>query len=191
MAARRQQYRGRAAHRRVNSTGSGSSVQRSYYYVDTDRRKMTRLDTYEDGNAVRRLDLDDEEDEEKIPERPRKVSKRTRENRERAMTFGIGYIIFLTVVCLVSVYFCIHYLQLRSEYISQNEQIASMQDDLSKLTADNDALYKSALASVSMDDVRDTALNELNLKYATESQIYYYDASDDSYVRQYTDVDGK
>ena len=106
------------------------------------------------------------------------------------MNVGIGYILFLTAVCIASVYFCIHYLQLRSELINQNETIAAMQNDLSKLTTDNDALYKSALASVSMDDVRQTALTTLNLHYATESQIRYYDANDESYVRQFTDIDG-
>jgi cell division septal protein FtsQ len=155
---------------------------------NSNRGRAIRLDTYEDGNAVRRLDEETEEVER--PRKKRQVSRRTRENRERAMNVGIGYILFLTAVCIASVYFCIHYLQLRSELINQNETIAAMQNDLSKLTTDNDALYKSALASVSMDDVRQTALTTLNLHYATESQIRYYDANDESYVRQFTDIDG-
>jgi len=42
-----------------------------------------------------------------------------------------------------------------------------------------------------MDDVRQTALSKLGLHYATESQIGYYNADDESYVRQYTDINGK
>ncbi|MEE8837184.1 MAG: hypothetical protein SOH80_09515 [Eubacteriales bacterium] len=194
MAARRQIS---AGHRRVNSqrtvyrasAASGSGMRRTYAGAgNSNRGRAIRLDTYEDGNAVRRLDEETEEVER--PRKKRQVSRRTRENRERAMNVGIGYILFLTAVCIASVYFCIHYLQLRSELINQNETIAAMQNDLSKLTTDNDALYKSALASVSMDDVRQTALTTLNLHYATESQIRYYDANDESYVRQFTDIDG-
>ena len=148
MAARRQIS---AGHRRVNSqrtvyrasAASGSGMRRTYAGAgNSNRGRDIRLDTYEDGNAVRRLDEETEEVER--PRKKRQVSRRTRENRERAMNVGIGYILFLTAVCIASVYFCIHYLQLRSELINQNETIAAMQNDLSKLTTDNDALYKNA-----------------------------------------------
>lgn len=63
-----------------------------------------------------------------------------------------------------------------------------MQNALSQLKADNDAYYKEAMASLSMDDVKETALNKLNMHYATESQIRYYSAEDESYVRQYQNL---
>ena len=53
---------------------------------------------------------------------------------------------------------------------------------------DNDAYYKQAMASVTMEDVKDTALNKLGMHYASESQIRYYDSSNESYVRQYESV---
>lgn len=174
MTARKQTRNVRGGQRRVNSESSERNYVR--YYVD--------------GTAVRRLDEQETEEHQRKRARHR-VSRKTLENRKRAMSFGIGYIFFLTAVCIASVYFCIHYLQLRSALINQNETIASMQSTLSQLTEDNDALYRSTMASVSMDDVRQTALSKLGLHYATESQISYYNADDESYVRQYTDINGK
>ena len=175
MAARRTGTAAAHAVRRVNSNHRADQV------------KVYRIrGGFEDGSAVRVLE---EEPEEQL--RPRKkpqVSDRTKRNRERATSMSAGYVIFLSVVCAAVVFLCIHYLQLRSELINQSETIAVMQSALSKLEADNDAYYKQAMASVTMEDVKDTALNKLGMHYASESQIRYYDASNESYVRQYESV---
>ncbi|MCR4752456.1 MAG: septum formation initiator family protein [Eubacterium sp.] len=94
----------------------------------------------------------------------------------------------LTVVCVVTLLLCVHYLQLRSQVIHQNETIAEMESALSRLKAENDAYADEAQASLDMETVKETALNELGLHYATESQIRYYNADDESYVRQYENV---
>ena len=162
------------AKRRVNSIKSGSA---KYYRLQ---------ESYEDGNAVRSFEEETEEDS--IEEVRPKVSERTKSNRARAKNMSAGYVLFLSAVCIVTVFLCIHYLQLRSDLTNQTEEIASMQNALSQLKADNDAYYKETMASLSMDDVKDTALKKLNMHYATESQIRYYSAEDESYVRQYQNL---
>lgn len=147
--------------------------------------------TWEEGNTVRKL----VPEEEILPEEPagrpeRRVSERTRRNRARARSMSAAYVLFLSALCICSVFFCLHYLQLRSELTTQNETIASMESELSQLRADNDAYYKAAQASLSMDDVKETA-EKNGLDYATQSQIRYYNADDESYVRQYADVPDK
>ena len=42
---------------------------------------------------------------------------------------------------------------------------------------------------MTMEEVKDAALNKLGMHYAAESQIRYYDADDDCYVRQYESVE--
>ena len=120
--------------------------------------------------------------------RRRPVSEQTKKNRARAVSMSAGYVLALAVACIVTLFFCIHYLQLRSREIHQAEKIAEMETTLSRLKADNDAYENKALASVDMEDVKKTALHELGLHYATESQIRYYNADDESYVRQYEQV---
>ena len=96
----------------------------------------------------------------------------------------------LTVVCVVTLFLCIHYLQLRSQVIHQTELIAKTELALNRLKADNDAYEQKALALLNMEEVKETALNKLGLHYATESQIRYYNADDESYVRQYEKIGG-
>lgn len=143
-------------------------------------------DTYEDGNAVRKLsELPLEEERQEAPVR---VSRKTQRNRRRARSMGKGYVAFLTVVCAATVMVCVNFLQLKAEITTQNEQVVSLETKLSKLKADNDAYYNTAMASVSMDTVKDAALTRLGMTYADESQVFFYDVKGNSYVRQFTDV---
>lgn len=160
--------------RRVNSTG-------------TDKRYY-RIETYEDGSAVRQVALPlPEEQPEKRP--AKKLSTQTRRNRARAQSISVGYVLFLSAVCVVTMFLCIHFLQLKARLTTQSEQIAVMETHLSQIKADNDAFYKHALASVTLDEVREKALGELGMHIAGQSQIRYYRADDTgSYVRQYQEV---
>ena len=143
--------------------------------------------TYEDGNAVRKLYA--------MPEEParesRKAANRGARSKTRAAGMSMAYVLFLTAVCVVTLFVCVHYLQLRSQLTQQNRKIAVMQSDLSKLRADNDAYFKKTLASVTLDEIKETALNRLDMHYAAEAQIRYYSLDDAAYVRQYRDVTGQ
>ena len=158
--------------RRVNST----EIEKQY----------VRLMTYEDGSAVRQVALPLPEEE---PQARPQVSQQTRRNRARATSISVGYVLFLTAVCILTVFVCINYLQLKSKLTTQYEQIAALELDLNRVRADNDAYYKHALASVSLGDVRATAVEKLGMRTAGVSQIRYYSADDTgSYVRQYQEV---
>ncbi len=159
--------------------------------VNSGRTEQDRYDRqayyYEDGNAVRRLEEYPEEGARR--RRPAKrVSARALRNRARARSMSAGFVVFLTAVCVMSLVLCIHYLQLRSQLTNQSETIASMETTLSKLQADNDAYEKQVQSIIDLDDVRETALNKLDMHAASEDQIRYYQTSDDSYVRQYMSV---
>lgn len=60
--------------------------------------------------------------------------------------------------------------------------------ELSDLKADNDAYYNTTVASEDLEAVKEAAQNRLGMKYADESQVIYFNDSENSYVRQYQDV---
>ena len=153
------------------------------------RRGSMRVRYEEDGNAVRKIEEPwPEERPEKRGRVPREVSERTKQNRMRAASMSAGYVFFLSLVCVATVFLCIHYLQLRETLTNQDEKIAAMRTSLSKLQADNDAVYRQVIAGIDVNDIKATAINKLGMHYATESQIKYYDAADESYVRQYVSM---
>ena len=151
-------------------------------------KKYYRIESYEEGSAVRQIALPLPEEQPQV--RPaRKVSTQTRRNRARAQSISAGYMVFLSLVCVATMFLCIHFLQLKARLITQGEQIAVMETNLSQIRADNDAYFKHALASVTLDEVRATALDKLGMHTAGQSQIRYYSADDTgSYVRQYQEV---
>ena len=64
----------------------------------------------------------------------------------------------------------------------------SLESALNELKADNDALYNTVTASVDLEQIRKEAMDRLGMDYPNEDQIYQFDTSGNSYVRQYKDV---
>lgn len=168
--------------RRVNST-------RSDYY---------RGQMYISGNAVRKLDEMPypqerhrrEQPAKKVQDASRTVSVSTRKNRMKATQMSRGYVVFLALISVITLFLCVSYLQRRALLTSQLEAVAKQESELSILKADNDALYNTVMASIDVESVKDTALNKLGMQYPTEEQIVTYGTAGNSYVRQYQDVPG-
>lgn len=160
---------GTAADRRVNSL--------------RDRRAYIE---YEDGSAVRRLNAAPElEREQRALERREQVLRA----RKRNSAIGSAYVAFLAVICVITTVLCVLFLQQKSQLITLTDEVAVMESQYTKLKGDNDARYNQVVSSFTLEDVKDAALNRLDMHYATADQIEYYTLDQDSYVRQYKDVD--
>lgn len=136
------------------------------------------------GNTVRVEEAIPEE----RPQRRKSVSRRAQKNRARAVQMSRGYVLFLTVVSVAALLMCVRYLKLKAEITTQTSQIASMESALNELKADNDALYNTVTSSVDLEKIRQEAMNRLGMDYPRKDQIYQFDTSGNSYVRQYKDV---
>ncbi|HCT90564.1 MAG TPA: hypothetical protein DF613_04145 [Lachnospiraceae bacterium] len=141
---------------------------------------------YYDGNTVRVGDLIPEEEQQ--PEIQRRLSKKTRKNRAKALSVNRGYVVFLAVVSTVAVSMCVSYIQLKTEITSQSKKIAAKQTELADIRADNDALENSLYASVDLDEVYRIATQKLGMHYPDQEQIVQYSTDGSGYLRQYTDI---
>ena len=130
------------------------------------------------GNTVRKAEAIPEE----RPRRKSGVSRRAQRNRARAVQMSRGYVVFLAVVSVAAL------LKLKAEITTQTSEIASLESALNELKADNDALYNTVTASVDLEQIRKEAMDRLGMDYPNEDQIYQFDTSGNSYVRQYKDV---
>lgn len=157
------------------------SARRVNYRSDYSVREI-----YVDGNTVRKPA------ETVRPEREReqrRVSRQARKNRTKAQQMGKGYVMFLSLVSVATLFVCVHFIQLRSTVTAQLKEVASLETELNQLIAENDAFYDSTVSDVDLDHVRDVAINELGMSYAGEDQIIWYSSNTtNSYVRQYQDV---
>lgn len=149
-----------------------------------------RNSNYIEGNTVRKLAAMPERapQETREPERDRRVERQTRANRERAMQMSPGYILFLTLAVFVTVGVCAMYIKLQSEVNTRMRHIAYLESQVLDLRTDNDATLNRIETSVNMEDIRDTAMNDLGMVYPNEDQIVCFEVDTNDYMNQYQDI---
>lgn len=162
------------------------------------RRDAAGADYYIDGNVVRRMEAAPDyrrERRERIErEREEELRKRrrtARRNQKKALRMSRSYVAFLTMAVVVFGVFAGLYIYLQSDVTARLKTISSLESQIADLKADNDEAYKRINTAVDLESIRNTAMNELGMSYAKESQIIYYSVGEDDYMNQYSEIPGK
>lgn len=150
------------------------------------RTANTRTYTYVDGTAVRKITAVPKQN----PERTQapSTSELTKQNRERALSMNLGYVLFLTAAAVVTVFMCVNFLQLQAKGTRLQKQVTALETKLDSAILENDSDYNRILTGIDLEQVKEIAMNELGMVYAKKSQYVSYDAVDGDYVRKYTDI---
>lgn len=139
--------------------------------------------TYIHGNVVRK------EQNVAVPaQQPKEVSQRVQKNRSKALHMNKGYVAFLAVAAVVVLFACVQYLQLQSEITKRSKNITSLQQELQDAREANTTKYSVIMNSMNLEEVRDIAMNELGMVYATEDQIITYKSPTSNAVTQYATI---
>lgn len=129
-----------------------------------------------------------EREREEEQRRRRRVARR---NQEKALRMSKSYVAFLTVAVLVFGVFAGLYIHIQSDITARLKTIASLESEITNLKADNDETYKRINTAIDLDSIRNTAMQELGMSYAKESQIIYYSVGADDYMNQYSEIPKK
>ncbi len=149
---------------------------------------------YVNGSTVRQLDAQpvrrERIDRTKIEEERRKKNRRNaaRRNRERAMYMSPARVMLLSACVAISTLAAVSLIQTQSQITQRMKHIASLESQLTDLKADNDAKYKEIVTSVDLDYIKDVAINELGMSYASEEQVVYFSVENDNFMDQYSDI---
>ena len=146
---------------------------------------------YIDGNTARRLN--------EQPEMPRKTTENTQEkpkaapvaHKKRVSAFDLKYTLFLVVSVGITIGSCFMYLHSNSILKDSEQQVTALQTQLQTLQEQNSSLKGSLNTTIDLDQVYQIATGKLGMVYADESQIIYYNSSNDDYVRQYESIPNK
>lgn len=157
--------------------------------------KNNETNYYVEGNAVRRMEAmpDYRQERKNRQEREREEELRrrrrvARRNQEKALRMSRSYVAFLTMAAMIFAGFAGMYIKLQSEITTRMKNIARLESQISDLKADNDEAYKRISTTVDLENVKDTAINELGMFYATQDQIIYYSVDNDDYMNQYSEI---
>ncbi len=149
------------------------------------RNESGRTYVYVDGTAVRKLQaVPQPREREQVPA----ASQRTKQNRERALSMNLAYVLFLTAAAVVSVFMCVNFLQLQAKETRLQKEVTSLEAQLDAAILENDSDYNRIMTGVDMEHVKNVAMDELGMVYAKKSQIVTYEIENSDYVRQYTEV---
>lgn len=167
-------------------------------YIEKNQR---RTQAYVEGNTVRRLntmpereygaDREIRERENREREQDRRARRAAQKNRERAMQMSPAYLVFLTLAVILTVGVCVCYIQLQSDISSRMRNIASLESQILDLQMENDAAMKRIETSVDLDEIKNTAMNEMGMVYPGEEQIIYFTVDTNDYMNQYQDIPEK
>lgn len=107
---------------------------------------------------------------------------------EKMMQMNFVFVMVAVAAAVACIVICVHFLELQSTYTSVRKQKTSLETQLNQLRIENDTVYNGIVSSVNLEHVKDVAMNELGMVYASRSQIYTYDGTESDYVRQYQDI---
>lgn len=166
--------------------GSVNTAGRDYYVDGNIVRRMEAAPNYREVERIRRERIEREREAEL-----RRQRRAIRRKQEKALRMSRSYVAFLTMVVVAFGAFAGMYIGIQSDITARMKTISSLESQISDVKADNDEAYKRINTAVDLDAIRNTAINELGMSYAKESQIIYYSVGDDDYMNQYGEIPEK
>lgn len=156
-------------------------------YRAYDRNVANSNQMYVYGNAVPKPEYQPGYRE---PERrqSQSVSRQVKQNRKNALRMNKAYVVFLAVAAVMALAVCVNYVQLRSELTARSKNITVLQEKLASINEENTTKYNVIMDSVNLEEIREKAMDELGMVYATENQVVQYDNPSDDYIKQYEDI---
>ena len=162
-------------------------------------KEMKQSTYYTEGNTVRQMsampasmpDYREErrrrEQEEREAELKRK-KRIARKQQEKALRNSRRYVVFLTMGAIIFAGFAGFYIKIQSDITARMKTISKLESQIADLRAENDEAYKRISTAVDLDAIKEKAINELGMFYATEKQIVYYTVENDDYMNQYIEI---
>ncbi len=152
---------------------------------------------YTDGNAVRKPEVtyrparnlptrqQREIEKREAAKRRQKITDRRRAAELRRNRLLTGYMI--TAIILACAMF-VGYVSLQTSVTSRMNNIADLQSELSEVNADNKATESRIATTTNLSEIKEKAINDLGMVYATSNQIVYYSVDGTDYMSQYYDI---
>ena len=154
-----------------------------YYTEGNTVRKVEAVPSERDYREERRRREAREQEEEQ--KRKKRIARQT---QEKALRESRRYVMFLTMGVLIFGLFAGIYITIQSDITARMKTISKLESQISDLKAENDEAYKRISTAVDLEAIKDTAINELGMFYATSDQIIYYTVDNDDYMNQYIEI---
>ncbi|MCR4694093.1 MAG: hypothetical protein K5773_02060 [Pseudobutyrivibrio sp.] len=159
---------------------------RDYYYSDGNVVRQTKVNY----RPARNLPTREQREQEKRDEllRKQKITDRRNVRELRSNRLLTAYMISAIIV---AVFLFVGYVSMQTMVTERMNQIATLESQLATVNADNKAAESRIATTTNLTEIKDKAINELGMVYATSSQIVYYNVGGSDYMSQYRDIPSK
>ena len=151
---------------------------------------MAKTYLYTEGNTVRKAVSEAEYIEEQRIRHERVINRRKQHKaaQDKAYKTSVAYTVYMTIAIIVMVVCFIGYVSVQANVSASMSKIASLETQISDLKADNLAATNRINSTANLNAVKQAAVYELGMVYATKDQIVYYSVSENDYIEQYDSV---
>ncbi len=118
----------------------------------------------------------------------RRVAEPARKKRQHVVHMNLGSLLFLTAALLFVGFTLISYLQMQVAITNSTKQISRLESQYVDLKLANDEKYNTINSSVDLEGIKQIAIGELGMTYASGEQVIYVEGHKDDYVRQISDI---
>ncbi|OUP50724.1 hypothetical protein [Lachnoclostridium sp. An181] len=146
---------------------------------------MSRYQTFIDGNTVRKEWPEGRPNQEQRTVPKKKVSSQVKKNRNKAAHMNKGYVLFLAVAAVMTLFVCVQYIGAQSEMTTHSRTITKLQEELAAVREKNNTAYNAVMNSMNLEEIRKRAQEELGMTNISPEQIVKYQSPADNYIRQY------
>ena len=189
---------GRNGQVRSTSAGTRSAGQTRTASAGTGRNGQVRTASAETGRAgragqsparTRRYEETAEARGVRVAEANREAGKTVRRSSPAAMSLQTvaGMLVIIAVMTVVLIY----YIKLQADVTRTSQEIASLEQQLTQIKAENDASYNEINDSISLEEVRKRAIQDLGMKYADRDQVIIYSGTEKDSVHQVSSLNDR
>ena len=107
--------------------------------------------------------------------------------RTSGMSFRLVLFMILMIAGMTTA--LIFYIKLQSDVTSTSREIAELEKELTEKKAQNDAAYNEINDSISLEEVRKRAIEDLGMKSADRDQVVIYSGEEQDSVNQVRGLD--
>lgn len=159
------------------------------------QKERYREDVYIHGNAVRKLNPQQDYRNERIKREneihKRQIKRAAKRNQEKAMVMNKGYVLFLTAAVFISCLCAAFYINIQADVTQRMKQISRLESQASSLQISNQETQKRIATSVDLNHIKDIAVNQYGMILPQSDQIVYYDVKEKDFMNQYNDIPSK
>ncbi|MBR3366200.1 MAG: hypothetical protein IKG66_00205 [Lachnospiraceae bacterium] len=107
-----------------------------------------------------------------------------RRNREHFKHMSPKLVMYFLGMLILMASMLVMYIKLRSDITTTTNEIVALETELKELRDDNDETYKMIVNNLDLEAIREKAINELGMTYASRDQVVTYSNSQEETVHQ-------